>query len=135
MLIFDELKSVGKVLQEAGKIEQYQLILDTQQKLLEMQRVIAELEVDNKRLKEESEIKETLVSESNVYWTKKDNIKDGPFCTCCWDSDHKLIRLHKNNLSGRTHCPKCTTVAKAGAVQVFFQLIMGEIQLDKNYGK
>ncbi len=30
MAIFDELKSVGKVLQEAGKIEQYQQILDTQ---------------------------------------------------------------------------------------------------------
>lgn len=119
MAIFDELKSIGKVLQEAGKIEQYQQILDAQQKLLEMQREIAELETNNKRLNEEFEIKETLIPEGNVYWTQKDGVKDGPFCTCCWDSERKLMRLHKSQVSDRVHCPKCNTVAKAGTAHVF----------------
>ena len=119
MSIIDELKSVGKVLQEAGKIEQYQQILDAQQKLLEMQREIADLEADNKKLREEFEIKEALIPEGNVYWIKKDNGKDGPFCTCCWDSEHKLVRLHKNDSSGKVHCPKCNTTVTAGTVHVF----------------
>ena len=34
MAIFDELKSVAGVLQEAGKIEQYRQILDAQKELL-----------------------------------------------------------------------------------------------------
>ena len=38
MTIFDQIKLVGKVLQEDGKIEQYQQIVDTQQELLEMQK-------------------------------------------------------------------------------------------------
>ena len=119
MAIFEELKSIGKVLQEAGKIEQYQQILDTQQKLLEMQGQIAELEESNKKLQEEFEIKGALIPEDNVYWTQKDNIKDGPFCTCCWDSERILMRLHKGHNSDRMHCPKCNTVAKGGTAHVF----------------
>ena len=119
MAIFDELKSVGKVLQEAGKIEQYKQILDALQKLLEMQKRIEELETENKRLHEELEIKGKLVSEGNVYWLENDGVKDGPFCTCCWDAEHKLMRLHKSEVSNRVHCPKCNTTAKAGTAQVF----------------
>lgn len=119
MAIFDELKSVGKVLQEAGKIEQYQQILDAQQKLLEMQKRIAELETDNKRLQEEFEIKDALIPEGNVYWIERDGKRDGPFCTCCWDAERKLMRLHKSQVSDRVSCPKCNTVAKSGTAQVF----------------
>ena len=43
MAIFDELKSVAGVLQEAGKIEQYRQILDAQKELLEMQKQISDL--------------------------------------------------------------------------------------------
>ena len=119
MVIFDELKSVGKVLQEAGKIQQYQQILDAQQKLLEMQRRIAELETDNKKLQEEFEIKETLIPDGNAYWIQKDGLKDGPFCTSCWDSERKLMRLHESQVSDNLHCPKCKTLAKGTAVHVF----------------
>ena len=42
MTIFDELKSVAGVLQEAGKIEQYWQILGAQKELLEMQVRISE---------------------------------------------------------------------------------------------
>ena len=118
MPIFDELKAVGKVLQEAGKIEQYKQILDALRKLLEMQKCIEELETDNKRLREELEIKGQLVSERNVYWIEKDGVRDGPFCTRCWDDEHKPIRLHKSEVSDRLHCPKCNTVAKSGTTYV-----------------
>lgn len=125
MAIFDELKSVGKVLQEAGKIEQYRQILDAQQKLLEMQKKIVELELDNKKLKDDFEIKESLISEGNVYWIIKKEIKDGPFCTCCWDSERKLMRLHKSDVSGRLYCPKCNTAAKSGTAHVFIPVDNG----------
>ena len=119
MALFDELKSVGKVLQEAGKIEQYQQILDAQQMLLEMQKQIAELETENRKLREEFEIKETLIPEGNLYWTEKAGKKEGPFCTCCWDSERKLVRLHTSPISGRMFCPNCKTEAKGGAGHVF----------------
>ena len=61
MTLFDELKSVGKVLQEAGKIEQYQQILEIQEKLLEQQRHIFDLENENRGLKEKINVKEVRV--------------------------------------------------------------------------
>ena len=75
MIAFNELKAVAKVLQEAGKIEQYQQILDAQKELLEMQNKIVNLETDNKRLRDEFEIKENLISEGNLYWIIKDGKK------------------------------------------------------------
>ncbi len=109
MAIFDELKSIGKTLRQADKIEQYQQILDIQKKLLEMQKKIAELENENKELKEELKLKEDLIFERNAYWIKKESSeKDGPFCSVCWDSDRKLIRLRKGNYAhGWAICPKC----------------------------
>lgn len=107
MAIFDELKSIGKVLQEAGKIDLYQQILNVQQQLLEMQNRIASLDKENKELKEKLEIKDSLIFENNAYWLEKDDKKDGPFCSCCWDNDRKPIRMQPCGNPAYFDCPKC----------------------------
>ena len=114
MAIFDELKSIGKVLQEAGKIEQYQKILETQKELLEMQKTLADLENENKELKSKLGTKEKLVYENNVYWIKNKDGKDGPYCSCCWDSKKKTIRMHPCGNPAFYKCPDC----KSAPVQV-----------------
>ncbi len=107
MAIFDELKSVAKVLQEAGKIEQYQQILDVLSKLLEMQKRVAELEEENKNLAEKFKIKESLIYENNAYWIINNNNKDGPFCSRCWDKNKDLIRMHPMMNPNFVVCPEC----------------------------
>lgn len=110
MSIFDELKSIGKTLQEAGKIEQYKQILEAQKELLEMQKKIQKLEKENKELKEKLEVEENLEydNKNSVYWIKKEEAeKDGPFCSRCWDVDKKLVRLHPAGVEGRLVCPQC----------------------------
>lgn len=106
MAIFDELKSIGKTLQEAGKIEQYQQILETQEKLLEMQKRISELESENSDLREKIKLSENLSYEGEVYYVKKNDKKEGPFCAKCYDVDGKLVRLTHWNESNR-RCPNC----------------------------
>ena len=115
MVGFNELRAIGKVLQEAGKIEQYQQILAAQQQLLEMQKKIGDLDGENKKLREELEVKGSLVPEGNLYWLENDGKRDGPFCTKCRDSEQKLIRLHQAMHSGRMYCPECKTVGREGA--------------------
>jgi hypothetical protein len=106
---FDDLKSIGKVLQEAGKIEQYNQILETQKELLEMQKRIGNLEKENKELKEKLEIKENIILENGVYWTRKDGgEKDGPFCTRCWDKNKELIRMKFLSLPAHKPFWECT---------------------------
>lgn len=107
MAIFDELKSIGKTLQEAGKIELYQQILDVQQKLLEMQKRISDLEAENKELNEKLKTQESLVFENNAYWVEKGGKKDGPYCSCCWDDDKKTIRMQPCGNPAFSSCPKC----------------------------
>src|ERR1700677_3279566 len=94
MGVYDGLKDAAKVLQESGKIEQYRQILDAQQQMLEMQKKIRELETENKNLKEKLETKGKLRHDKNAYWLEEDGKNEGPFCTCCWDVDKKLVRMH-----------------------------------------
>ncbi len=109
MGVFDELKSVGKVLQEAGKIEQYQQILDAQQKMLEMQKKVADLEQENRGLKERLNLKEQLVHRAEVYYIKKANSEEGPFCAKCFDVDEKLVHMTQWNEKCKK-CPNCDKV-------------------------
>ncbi len=108
MSMFDELKSVGKVLQDAGKIEQYQQILIAQEKMLEMQKKINDITEENRSLNDRLKVKDALLFESDAYWILKDGKKDGPFCSGCWDRDNKLIRMHSYNKTKHA-CPACKT--------------------------
>lgn len=108
MGIFNQLKSIAKILQEAGKIKQYQQILEVQEKLLEMQSKIQDLEKENSELKEKLKIKENLIYRNNVYWINNKDKEDGPFCPRCWDADKKLVRLQPFDKSDYSYdCPNC----------------------------
>lgn len=110
MAIFDELKSIGKVLQEAGKIEQYQQILNLQQQLLDIQKKISDLEVENKELRDKLKLQGSLIYENNAYWIKKEDKKDGPFCSRCWDVEKNTVRTKQGVNNPAFHsCPECKT--------------------------
>jgi hypothetical protein len=73
-----------------------------------------------RKLEKQEELKEidsSLIHENNHYYLKKDEAKSEPYCTNCWDTDKKLILLHKGFLSdGQQHydCPSCKTHTKTG---------------------
>ncbi len=107
MVIFDELKSIAGTLREADKIPQYEQILGIQEKLLEMQNKISELDTENRVLKEKLETKESLAYENNAYWIIKDGKKDGPLCSSCWDDNKKTIRMQPCGNPAFFDCPLC----------------------------
>ncbi len=72
-----------------------------------MQKRISELEKENEDLVEKLKIKDSLEFENNAYWITKEDKKEGPFCTCCWDDDKKTIRMQPNNHPAYYSCPKC----------------------------
>lgn len=116
-----DLNTIKEALQIAGKIEFYPQILEAQEKLLEQQKKISDLEMEAKDLREKLEIKDSLISERNMYWVMKKEKKDGPFCTNCWDSEKKLMRLHKSESHSGIQCPKCKiwTVSPTATVHRF----------------
>jgi hypothetical protein len=111
MAIFDELRSIGRVLQEAGKIEQYQQILDAQEKLLEQQKRIFDLEKENQELKEKFNLKKNLIHRAEVYYLKDGEKEDGPFCAKCYDVEGLLVRMTHWN-PGVNRCPNCVMTYK-----------------------
>lgn len=108
MSILDDLKTVGKTLQEIGRLEQYDQILEARKQLLEMQEEINELRASNADLRDKLKKKGKLVKDSFVYFLIENDKKEGPFCTRCWEKDQNLITLQKNKVGHWNFmCPEC----------------------------
>ena len=112
MGIFNEFSSLAKILQEAGKIDLYQKVIELQgmtQEVMEQNRILNE-EIDT--LKKKIEIRDSLDYKDDSYYItdNEGNLIKGPFCSKCWDSEDRLVRLHKNESSdGKIYgwCPNC----------------------------
>lgn len=112
MGVFEELKSIGRVLQEAGKIDLYQKILEVQSNLLEYQKEIADLKNQNIELMEKLRMKGKLVydSKEKAYFSEEDSERNSPFCPNCWENDNRTIHLSKyiyHDSIIHWKCPKC----------------------------
>ena len=114
MLLFDELKSMAKIFQEAGKIDLYQKVLEIQEKFLDIQKEKQLLEEENKKLKKKLEIKGKIYYRDNAYWFKDIEKKEnGPYCSHCWEAEEKLIHSHPTYPGSKFfECPHCKTVIK-----------------------
>jgi hypothetical protein len=90
-------------------------LLEFQQKLLDLQIDLAELNQANLALQTQVvglqgqlEIKEKLSYDGHVYWSNRDGKKDGPFCPLCWDKDKHLVHLSKRHIEGQAPYGYCT---------------------------
>jgi len=109
---------------DVGKILDIIKDPDLKIKINDLYRENIELKEENYNLKKRidkfediADIKSRLIHENNHYFVKSGDDKDGPFCTKCWDSDSKLVRLHKGEeFNGQEHysCPNCNTPTTIG---------------------
>ena len=86
-----DLKFAAEIFRKAGKIEEYQKIIDLMNDSFKNKEKIEELKNENKELQEKLRFKGDLNFKKNAYW-KKSN-KDGPYCQACWDDKNKLVRI------------------------------------------
>lgn len=106
MNIIENVKSVAKTLQQMDNIELYKQILDIQSQALELLEENRTLKDENYELRERIKIKKSLLFENNMYWIEKDNKKEGPFCSRCWDMQNRLVRMHIYS-GNYCECPAC----------------------------
>jgi DNA-directed RNA polymerase subunit RPC12/RpoP len=109
MGLIEEIKSVAKLVQEAGKLELYEKLLKAQEEALVLLQENRELKEEIKKLKEALTNQEQLLFENNMYWLNKHDGKEGPFCSRCWDINHKLVRKHNWSDGDGYKCPACNT--------------------------
>ena len=109
MSLLEDLKSVVGTIQKIDNIELYRQILDLQNEVLQVVTENTELKSRVAKLIEEADLQRSLRFEFNTYWSGETlETSDGPFCSKCWDADHKLVRLHLVTPNPNySRCPVC----------------------------
>lgn len=112
MGVIGDLTDIAAVFQKADNIELYE-------KVLRLQGVVSAEREEQERLRERIteleqvvDLRERLFFDDNRYWLNSadGSDRDGPFCSRCWDSEQKLIRLHCTRKAGDVFdCPACHT--------------------------
>lgn len=94
MGFYDNIKDAINIVQKAGNLELYKMLLDLQKDandLLEENRLLKEKIRSIENIKD---MNQNLIFTNNCYYRKSENEKiDGPFCSTCWDNHNKLIRM------------------------------------------
>jgi len=93
---------------------------DMEKRYLELEKENAELKKENAEIKEEIRILKDKKSQYGIEPQFKNGLyyfdDDGPFCTACWDNNHKKIRLREVPKMfcdfGKYACPVCNATYK-----------------------
>jgi hypothetical protein len=104
MGLYEGIKDVAKVVQQADNIELYRQLVELSAQALDMQNEINRLTTENTELRKKQELESKIVRHNGLYVTLEgdDNIL---YCSHCWDSERKLIQMFTEN--GKYRCPHC----------------------------
>jgi len=108
MGLYDGLKDVAKVLQQTDNIPLYKQLLDLSAQALDMQNKIAELEQENRTLRNKTDISSRIIRYEQPYFTLKDDDKNIHYCARCWDVNEKTVQGQTDEI-GYFTCPECKT--------------------------
>jgi len=108
-------KEIIELLKKGATLEAQEKIMELREALLSEREENHVLKQKIQELEKKLEIKGQLDWDGSVYWLiKKDDqnneIKDGPYCQQCYDSNEKLIRLQRCIDPTHMMCNTCTHV-------------------------
>jgi len=104
MGLYEGLKDVAKVVQQADNIKLYQQLLDLSAQALDMQSEINRLTNEINELRKKHNIESQITRHKELYVTLG-NDASVLYCAHCWDNEQKLIQLASDN--GHFICPHC----------------------------
>ena len=106
MGLYDGIKDVAKVMQQADNIELYQKLLDLSALALDMQDEIAKLREENKEFKRVKDIEEDIEYHIDSFVTRKSDAKPIKYCAACWVDKKKLVPIQER-MYGAYECTLC----------------------------
>ena len=110
MGLYDGIKDVAKIVQQADNIDLYRRLLDLSNEALEMQAKIQELQEENRELKKQRELNNTIEYYEDPYITLNTDRKTIRYCAACWADKQKLVPLQSAGEEDITmQCPLCKT--------------------------
>jgi len=107
MGLYEGIKDVAKIVQQADNIDLYRQLIDLSSQALDMQSEIGRLTTEVKELRKEKDIEQQIFRYKELFVTLEDK-PEIRYCSHCLDSDKKLIQIHCDE-SGGFRCPHCQT--------------------------
>lgn len=128
MGIIEDVKEAVKLSQQVNNVDLYRKLVDLQLEVMELTEQLKEKNNTIEKLEAAFELKGKMICIESVYWLKDENdkIKDGPFCSKCFEVDHIQCRLARLPRDSRPSlkCPNC----KAG-----YESCLGFDYIDKQF--
>jgi hypothetical protein len=104
MGLYESIKDVAKVVQQADNIDLYRQLVELSAQALELQSEINRLTHENEELRTKQDLESKIIRHEGLYVTLEGN-DDIFYCSHCWDSERKLIQMFTEN--GKYRCPHC----------------------------
>lgn len=93
MGLYEGIKDVAKVIQQADNVELYKKLIELSSQALEMQSEITRLSSENAELKKEREVENRIERHQEPYITLKEDVEQILYCSHCWDYERKLVQV------------------------------------------
>ena len=110
MGLYEGIKDVAKVVQQADNIELYRNLLDLSAQALDMQAQIAALQKENEDLKNKLSSKKRIIRHKGIYITLEGEEEGIVYCSACYGKENKFIQM-LNYDEGHYQCPVCHTIS------------------------
>lgn len=110
MGLYEGIKDVAKVVQQADNIELYKTLLDLSSQALDMQADISALQKENEELKTELFKKKSIIRHKGIYITLEGEQPGIVYCSACYGKDNTYIQMFDYD-EECYQCPVCCTFA------------------------
>lgn len=109
MGIYEGIKDVAKVLQQADNIELYKKLLDLSAQALDLQDELSRLRRENAELREQQDLSKKVIRHKSPYITISDEPQDICYCAVCWGKSRHLIQIDVGENLGTNYfkCGNC----------------------------
>lgn len=107
MGLYEAVKDVAKLAQQADNIDLYRRLLDLSAQALDMQDEISKLKEENARLKRKQDLSSSIKRHKESFITLEGEEPMLRYCSHCWDADEKLVQLLCDEDTGSFECPHC----------------------------
>lgn len=108
MGLYEGIKDVAKIVQQADNLELYKSLLDLSAQALDMQAEIAALQKENEQLKSEISKKKSIIRHRGLFVTIEGEKSGIVYCSSCYGRDNKFIQMLDYD-SESYMCPVCHT--------------------------
>lgn len=106
MGLYEGIKDVAKVIQQADNVDLYRQLIELSAQALDMQNEITRLTNENLELKKSKDLANSIERHSEPYITLKEDAEQILYCSRCWGHEEKLIQV-KCNDTGKFKCTHC----------------------------